>query len=74
MLCVCHTTAKQKLFCLHDVFRQAGPPQPVDYLAPKWECLSQEHSDALPHRDNMCFWRKINLLIYLLTYVHLMLT
>jgi len=26
----------QKLFCLH-VFRQAGPPQRVDCLAPRWE-------------------------------------
>jgi len=29
MLCVCHTTPTQKLFC--------GPPQRVDCLAPKWE-------------------------------------
>jgi len=38
MLCVCHITTTQKLFCLH-VFRQAGPgpPQRVDCLAPKWE-------------------------------------
>jgi len=36
MLCVCHTTPTQKLLCLH-VFRQAGPPQRVDCLAPKWE-------------------------------------
>jgi len=33
MLCVCHTTPTQKLFCLY-VFRQAGPPQGVDCLAP----------------------------------------
>jgi len=32
MLCVCHTTPKQKLFCLH-VFRQAGSPQRVNCLA-----------------------------------------
>jgi len=36
MLCICHTTPTQKLFCLH-VFRQIGPPQRVDCLAPKWE-------------------------------------
>jgi len=36
MLCVCHTTPTQKLFCLH-VFCQAGPPQRVDCLAPRWE-------------------------------------
>jgi len=30
MLCVCHTTPTQKLYCLH-VFRQAEPPQRVDY-------------------------------------------
>jgi len=36
MLCVCHTTPTQTLFCLH-VFRQAGPSQRVDCLAPKWE-------------------------------------
>jgi len=29
MLCVCHTTPAQKLFCLH-VFRQAGPP--LEYI------------------------------------------
>jgi len=34
LLCVCHTTPTQKLFRL-DVFRQAGPPQQVDCLAPK---------------------------------------
>jgi len=33
MLCV---TPTQKLLCLH-VFRQAGPSQRVDCLAPKWE-------------------------------------
>jgi len=33
MLCVCHTTLTQKLFCLH-VLRQAGPPQRVDCF---WE-------------------------------------
>jgi len=36
MLCECHTTPTQKLFCLH-VFRQVGPPQRVDCLAPRWE-------------------------------------
>jgi len=36
MLRVCHATPTQKLLCLH-VFRQAGPPQRVDCLAPKWE-------------------------------------
>jgi len=36
MLCICHTIPTQKLFCLH-VFRQDGPPQRVDCLAPKWE-------------------------------------
>jgi len=36
MLCVCHTTPTEKLLCLH-VFRQAGPSQRVDCLAPKWE-------------------------------------
>jgi len=36
MLCACHTTPTQKLLYLH-VFRQARPPQRVDYLAPKWE-------------------------------------
>jgi len=34
ILCVCHTTPTQKLFCLHD-FRQAGPPQQIDCLASK---------------------------------------
>jgi len=34
--CVCHTTLSQKLLCLH-VFRQAGSPQRVDCLTPKWE-------------------------------------
>jgi len=33
MLCARHPTPTQKLFCLH-VFRQAGPPQRVDFLAP----------------------------------------
>jgi len=28
MLCVCHTSPTQKLFCLH-IIRQAGPPQQV---------------------------------------------
>jgi len=28
MLCVCHTTPTQKLFCLH-VFRQTGSPRTV---------------------------------------------
>jgi len=36
MLCVCHTTPTQKLFCLH-VFRQAGPQRRVDFMAPRWE-------------------------------------
>jgi len=36
MLCVCHTTPTQKLHRLH-VFCQAGPPERVDCLAPKWE-------------------------------------
>jgi len=36
MLCVCHATPTQKLFCMH-VFRQAGPPLRVDCLAPKCE-------------------------------------
>jgi len=36
MLCACHTTPTQKLLCLH-AFCQAGPPQRVDYLAPKWK-------------------------------------
>jgi len=36
MLCACHTIPTQKLLCLH-VFRQAGRPQRVDCLAPKWE-------------------------------------
>jgi len=36
MLCVCHTTQTQKLLCLY-VFRQVGPPQRTDCLAPKWE-------------------------------------
>jgi len=53
MLCVCHTTPTQKLFCLH-VFRQAGPPQLVDCLVlakmgNSIKCLSQGNSDALPH-------------------------
>jgi len=34
----------------------AGPPQWVDWLAPRWEitfkCLSQGHSDASPHRKS----------------------
>jgi len=36
MLCVFHITPTQKLLCLH-VLRQAGPPQRVDCLAPRWE-------------------------------------
>jgi len=36
MLCVCHITSTQKLFCLH-VFRQAGLTQRVDCLAQRWE-------------------------------------
>jgi len=36
MLCVCHTTPTQKLFCLH-FFRQAGTLQRVDYLVLGWE-------------------------------------
>jgi len=33
---VCHTTSPQKLFYLH-VFHQAGPPQRVDCLTPRWK-------------------------------------
>jgi len=36
--CVCYTNPTQKLFCLH-VFCQAGLPQRVDYLAPRWEIV-----------------------------------
>jgi len=54
-LCVCHTTPTQKLFRLR-VFRQAGPPQRIDCLVPRREnsikCLTQGHSDALPHRES----------------------
>jgi len=38
------------------VFRQPGPPQRVDCLAPRWETVLSDflkgHSDVLPHRKS----------------------
>jgi len=50
---ICHTTPTQNPFSLHD-FRQAEPPQRIDWLGSmvRNSCLSQEHSDALPHRES----------------------
>jgi len=53
MLCVCHTTPTEAV--LFAFFRQVGPPQQVDawpQVGNSIKCLSQGHSDALPHRQS----------------------
>jgi len=55
ILCVCHTTPSQKMFCFA-YFSSDWATTTGRLLGPEVgnsiKCLSQRHSDALPHRES----------------------
>jgi len=67
MLCISVTTPTQKLLSLH-IFRQAGSPQRVDCLAPKWEIalsvFPQDKAMSAKMAVNVESYAQLFLLIY----------